>query len=465
MATYTLKAYSGAYPSITNRLEAACAYATSPLAIVASEIESGTHNVRTWSFDGLPRNNYRWYLWEIDGGGSIVNVLADFDVVPGELDGELVRDDEQIKVGSTTGLVAGDSSFVFDGTGGKKDYRGWTIVVDECTGRDIMVEGLDFSWDKISGTFQLLQSGDLFASGQWYNIHFNSQLNEQVSSYPTVTDFTIRLSQPTVSDDILLSDFGNKIISEPQAVYVEYNLPDINTIVDGRKCMIEMSSSSAVCAKLVPMAGQNISWLNGNLYFCPSESFSIYAFTRSGIKEWRIDDADGNFKIIGEEVGEDQISANVVNKHLLDGSVESTTKYARFYNEYILNLPVSQVVAYADWLTGNNKYYYSLDNGSGQFHFADRRGVFERNNSGGKAGDYQTEIIGPHKHFIAKTIVGSVVNNLDYTQTLVSRRDNGETNAYILSGEVADADVGLTNDGGGTENVPNNYLINKYVRI
>src|SRR5580765_8446263 len=98
----------------------------------------------------------------------------------------------------------------------------------------------------------------------------------------------------------------------------------------------------------------------------------------------------------------DIISSNVYNKKLLDGSIESINKYARLYNEIVLNLPLGQAVAFADWLTGNNKYFYSLDNGSGQFHFPDRRGVFEKNNSVSNAGFFESEQVGPHTHFVAK---------------------------------------------------------------
>src|SRR5574337_2057343 len=116
MATATLKAYSGNYPSITNRLRASVAYASSPLAIVADIIENSPHVTRTWSFDGLPRNNYRFYLDEIDGSGNVLQNLADFDVVPGEINGTLSRDDEQIQVDVTPGLVAGATSWTLDGS-------------------------------------------------------------------------------------------------------------------------------------------------------------------------------------------------------------------------------------------------------------------------------------------------------------------------------------------------------------
>ena len=85
-----------------------------------------------------------------------------------------VRDDEQIKVGVTPGFVSGANSFTFDGTNGRPDYRGLSIVPSELNGRGIIINGLDYSWDAITGKFTLLLAGDKFIDESVYNIHFNS---------------------------------------------------------------------------------------------------------------------------------------------------------------------------------------------------------------------------------------------------------------------------------------------------
>ena len=89
------------------------------------------------------------------------------------------RNDEQIIVGTTPGFNAGLQAVVFDGTETfigsglyKPDYRGWVIVPSELTGRGILALGLDYSWDKDTGTFILLQVGDILETGTYYNIHF-----------------------------------------------------------------------------------------------------------------------------------------------------------------------------------------------------------------------------------------------------------------------------------------------------
>lgn len=468
MPTATLKAYSGAYPSITNSIRAAVAYASDPLALIQTIVESGVHNARTWNFDGLPRNNYRFYLQVIDGSGNVTETLADFDVVPGIISGTLSRDDEQIQVGITPGVVPGATSWVFDGTETyagsgifKKDYRGWSIVVDECTGRDIMVQGVDYSWDSVSGTFQLLTPNDILASQQWYNIHFNTQNNTQGNSYPTVTDFSIRII--TSTGNLTGDDFGNKVIVEPSSSYIEITLPDIATVPQGRKCLIESSNSaSTVCAKFIPLVGQTINWLDGNVFLYPNESFSIYCFSRSGVKEWRICDEQGNFRTVGNAVASDNIS--MINCLAWDGSQVSNLTYARLYN-MVLNLPVSQVVTYDNHeLNTGTKSLYSLANGSGMFYIPDRRNFFERNSDiTVPAGTYSPDTIISHKH---KESIGSLPVP-PFGQDIVDIPNIGEykgigTHKVDFTSDAMDfSGTGL----GSSETQPKNYRINKYVLI
>lgn len=90
----------------------------------------------------------------------------------------LSRIDENIKVGTTVGLTAGQSIFVFDGTSGKPDYRGYEIVLFEYGGRSPMIKGLDYSWDYSTGIFAFLQidpntsQPEVFQPAQWYTTQF-----------------------------------------------------------------------------------------------------------------------------------------------------------------------------------------------------------------------------------------------------------------------------------------------------
>lgn len=85
------------------------------------------------------------------------------------------RNDEQIKVGTTPGLLANSSSFTFDGsTVGVPDFRGYEIVINEISGRGVMVRSLDYSWDFNLGQFDLLQVGDYFHLNTYYNVSFQN---------------------------------------------------------------------------------------------------------------------------------------------------------------------------------------------------------------------------------------------------------------------------------------------------
>lgn len=470
MATVVLNLYSWNFPTITNRIRMSVFLQTDPQAFVASQIDAVSgHPERVWSFPGLPRENYGVVLDEIDGADAVVRRLAYFDVVPSELETEICRDDEQIQVDAAlSGLVAGANTATFDGTGGVPDYRGWSIVASELTGRGIMVKTyLDYSWDSVTGVFTLLQAGDVFSSGTWYNIHFNCQSTSAGNSVPTIFDFGIRVIN---ANTVLTSaDFGKKLIVDPGAILITVTLPSIVTVPQGRRLMVDISNSSARSVRVIPAGADTINFLNGNIYACPNESFTIYRLIVSpGVSEWRVCDCDGNFKTVGQVIGDDSVALQVWNKKLLDGSIEDANRYARLYNEVVLNLPLGQAVLFADWGTGNNKYYYSLTNGSGQFHFPDRRNRFEKNTGiANSAGDFDQQQIGPHTHFTVKSKSPGFSGGLELTSllTVIDRNDSGSTSAYILHGEATTADVGQTSDGGGTENKPDSYLINKYVLV
>lgn len=101
------------------------------------------------------------------------------------------RIDEQIKVGTTLGLVAGAASFTFDGsTVGLKDYRNYEIVPTEINNRGILIRGVDYSWNYTTGQFDLLQPLDFFKVNTYYNIHFE---NPVVAPGPVVVSSLVTL--------------------------------------------------------------------------------------------------------------------------------------------------------------------------------------------------------------------------------------------------------------------------------
>lgn len=469
MATVVLDAYSKAYPSITNRIRASVYSESDPLAIVASIIDAiAGHPSRIWHFPGLPRDNYKFSLDEIDGGGNPINNLALFDVVPGQIDGTLTRPDEQPQVGITPGFVAGTNTFTFDGTGGKPNYIGWDIVPSELTGRGILVRGLDYSWDSLTGILVLLQPGDLFPAGLYYNIHFEPIASQTVpDSIPTIFDFSARVI--TANDAILVEDFGNSIIVEPGGQYIELTLPPIATVPKGRILSIEtikLIGTGMSCVKIIPDGSDIINFMDGSLFMMNNETLQIWKLRREDLSvEWRVRLCDGNFKNVGMESSEDLTSSLVYCKHLLDGAIESILQYARIYNQHILRLPGTQVVNFDDWATGNNKYLYSLANSANpsnanKFHFPDRRALFERNNNSGKAGDYSDDMVKISALSVTVSVGDSFTGPPGVDWTAVAPRFGRGFNG------PSDYNLPVTASGGsGTETVPKNYLINKFVLV
>jgi len=481
MATVVLDAYSKGYPFITNRIKASVLSATSPFAVVASIIDTTVgHPQRIYHFPGLPRNNYGFSLDEIDGAGLVVQNLALFSIVPASIDGLLTRKDEQIRVGTTPGLVAGTTQFVFDGTETspgsgifKPDYIGWDIIPYEIGGgRQLMIAGVDYQWDKVTGTFDLLIAGDAFADMQYYDIRFNAVQQAAGNSYPTVTDFGINLI--TISTNLDESFFGKKLICEPAGDYIEVTLPDINTVVDGRKMMVEVSDIAHKCVKFVPFGAEVIKWLRGNLMACGSESFSIYKFSRPGLDpEWRVCETDGNFKKVGQSTSDDVTGPDAINKLLLDGSSVDIQKYARLYEEFVLQLDAGQVVNYDAWSTGNNKYFFSLANSANpananKFMIPDRRDLFERNNKTGKAGDWFNWNLAEHYHFVFNTNSSTGTNPIGADKYAMFQNEQGGIGdfKYTIAANGTEPTVCRTSkSGSGTEVYPKHYLINKYVLI
>lgn len=121
----------------------------------------------------------------------------------------ITRNDEQIQVGTTPGLVAGLSYFVFDGTFGKPDYRGFDLLIFEYAGRQPMIKDLDYSWDYVTGLFNLLQAPfgvqEVFQAAQWYTVQFQNPLPAPIIIVPAnlidwsyfIRDITIPNIDPT----------------------------------------------------------------------------------------------------------------------------------------------------------------------------------------------------------------------------------------------------------------------------
>jgi len=406
MATCTLNAASTAFPLITNRTRAELYKVSDPVALYASIIDTTSgHPARSWAFTGLDRTNYLFQITEIDGSGNILSVLSEpMTVVPDQLDGLQFRTPEQIKVGTTIGLTAGASIATFDGTGGAPDYRGWEIRPCVIGGQNYLIKGVDYSYNISTGLFSLLQSGDVFADMQVYNIQFDDRINPAGGSTPTTFDLTTMLI--TNNTTLTTNDIGKQLIVEPSGTYLEITLPSISSVVSGRETHIDVSvAASNLCVKLVSYGTDAINFFTGNCFILPNETLTLYKFTRSaGVYEWRVKNAVGNYGKIGAFIYSDADNASTFNMIESNGSSLDTSQYARLYNDFVLNLPSTQVCNYDDWATGDNKYKFSYANSANpsyanQFLIPDRRDLFIRSTSStGQPSDYQNDAIKAHAH-------------------------------------------------------------------
>lgn len=478
MSTVALQIFTGPYPLITHDVTINVYAETDPMAIVATLTHPGpTHLADTWSFPGLERVNYLFKIFETNGGTILQQLADNMYVVPASVGGVNTRATEQIEADVTTGFTSGVNTVTFDGTSGAEDWRGWEISTLSRLGPVGDMKkgaGLDYTWNKNTGQLLLQQAGDVFDHNEWFNVEFEDQITDGSSSVPVNLPLFRTPLIKTTNYTVSAGDFGGVIIADPGDFYMEFQLPDIATVVAGRVLDFEFRRQATdKCAKLLTATGQVIDWMHGarnDLFFCPNESFSIYKFIDpSGpTSMWRIRYPFGNWLRVGEQVGDDLIEHNVFNKILLNGPSHDWLQYARLYNDYILNLG-SRVCNYDDWPTGNNKYLYSLANSSnpanaGQFRSPDRSGQFERITDGTRLpGDFQDHALLRHRH---DSLIGNIPGSPNGTGASKSGGKYGDprTGLTDLSAYPC-SDVGTLLANVGTETRPANIAIRKYIYV
>lgn len=475
MALYNFSLWTKAYPDITNRIQGSV-LSWDGVTVIASIIDTtAMHPSRLWSYAGLPRANYKWSLDEIDGSGIIVRNLSNFDAVPSVIDGELTRNKEQLQVNAAdSGLVSGLNTATLDGTDGKPDFRGWKIVIAPYGDiRNILVEGLDYTWVSDTGVFSLLQ-GEFFAAGAWWTFLFISQTQTQGNSAPTIFDYSTRLI--TTESTINYSDFGNAILVESEDTYIKVSIPSIVTIPVGRDVKVEIGGTGINCVEFSPFGTDTIGFLRGKLYGYSGESFIMRRYQHADLtNQWRVYSASGNFATAGNLFGANQIQSGILLAKLLNGSSESIFQYSRIYNEIVLNLPGTQVCTYANHATGNNKYLFSLEGtggNAGKFFFPDLRGVTYKNNNAGKAGDFEDWALVDARHETDIYTNAAGVGAGSHFGGGVTLRGNMGTFQSLINGYSALTNSPCKTDGTAfsganisTETKVKSVLINPYILI
>ncbi|HEY4288264.1 MAG TPA: hypothetical protein VGN00_14265 [Puia sp.] len=74
-----------------------------------------------------------------------------------------------LTAGTSIGLTPGTTSFTFDGTLGRPDWRGWTPVIFRSAP---MEPGVDYSWNPDTAQLNLLKPGDKFGNGDKLFVQF-----------------------------------------------------------------------------------------------------------------------------------------------------------------------------------------------------------------------------------------------------------------------------------------------------
>jgi hypothetical protein len=479
MSTVALNIYTSAYPTISNNIEIRVYKQSDPLAIVVSDNHPAPHGDDTWSFPGLERTNYLFRIFEMIGSSIIQELGNKMDVVPGAAQEVNFKATEQITADATTGFTSGVNTATFDGTSGTQDWRGWEVSTMDRMGTGPMKKGIDYSWNKVTGEFLLLNSGDVFAPDEWFNVDFQPQRITVTASVPVNVPLFLTPKKITANYTVSAgSDMGGLLIVDPAGNYLEITLPDIATVVAGKLLTIEMRRAAVnKTCKIKTQPSQIIDWLAGSrndLYMCPQESIGIYKWIDpSGpTSMWRVFNPYGNFLKVGEQIYDDNSAANVFNKILMTGADGDVLQLARFYNDYVLQLPAPQVCNYDDWATGNNKYKFSLANSAvganaGKFKIPDRRNIFFRNTDGTRLpAEWQDLTIGQHKHnngVVDDKPAGNNENIFVYGQTNADLP--GAAKGNVGNGPGFVLFQGFTSTVGGAENRPANIATRIYLLV
>lgn len=471
--------------STTNAIKMAIYKDSNPTAIVQSITEAaGAHLARTWNFAGLERVMHFYKLLEIDGSGNTIStIIGPIYFLPSD---ETIEWKDAVLIQAGVSDIPGNPGTTWP-TGINNlfvpDFIGWGIEMAERVGLGSLKydinQPVDLMYDSTTGYLQLQQTGDVWQPEEWFIFRFKPKIMNSggvgISNANGFSDILVITDNYTLDEN----DIGKKILIDPSGNYLEVILPNLPLVIDLKLMYFEMvPSATAKCAKILVVgeSGQKIQWLEGNLdalWMCPSENIEFYKRTKESVGEWRINNADGNFKTVGEIIYDDMIYNQVINKALLDGANLDVFQYARLYNRYVLRL-TANVVTYAGWSpTFDSKYKFSLkDTVSSNFRIPDSRNVYDRGSSGANIpGAYQRMMIERHKHVdpYAESF-GSPFGDTDlisHTKAGSNSTDHDNQWFYTNDGsEIPLAQIPLNATGViGEETRPQTRITYKFIRI
>lgn len=375
----------------TNRTRVNIYKESDPLVVEFSQFTDPVGGVvpeTTWTFVGLiPGENY-FYRWiEVNGSEILIQQFASQHFTVPSVGTMELRAPEDIIVGVTAGLTHAATTYT------NSDWIGWEAI-PERIGYGTLDKDDQYGYDITTGELSLHTIGDQFNDTERFHITFLPKVTAASNNIIVRDPWSGNLII-TTETTLTATDVNKNVIIKGEDGYLKITLPDIFTVPENRLIYFDSVIGYHKCAEIECAAGNSnlIEWPQSgrnSLYVCQSESFALYREKiDNSTSVWRVKYPDGNYKTVGTHFSSYADADDFVNARELNGDALSVLDYARLYNDYVLRQNSANLCAYADWSTGNNKYKYSLSNGS-VFRLPDLRGVFTRSISGSrKPGEFE----------------------------------------------------------------------------
>lgn len=470
------------WPTITDDIRVSV---FSPLDLntpIASVQQNAPHIDQQYSFPGLPRMNFVYKVLRTEiNGSTVISQLgqASFVAANDELE---YKKPVLIQVGVTnipgTNMPwpANVSSVTVP------DWLGWEL---EASGRPGQypfkrdeVNQVDITWDKDSTILELNTLGDIFQDQEYLYFEFQPRITQSSGGIPGTTGTSGFSSILVVNVDTVLTgaDIGKKILIDPDTDYLEITLPDYADVSANAITYFEMVSSAAKCANIKTAAGNTIAWLETitNLYICPNESFELYKrVVSTGVYEWRVQNAVGNFLDAGEFVFIDMATDKIFNMIKADGSNCDYLKYARLYNRRVLRN--GDGITYSSWSSANvftRVKFSQKDTVSANFRIPDLNTspMYLRPHGVNAVQDFVPQKLLQHQHM--QTIGALPAPPFSKTNAALQHANIGKYNgtadgAYDLTSRAVafDSATGLWSYVDGSENNPNSRATICYIKF
>lgn len=326
-------------------------------------------STKSFSFTGLAEQIWNFILWENStptvGGASRNN----FSLQPTQ-NTTLVRADLLLKAGVSVNMAIGGTIYVADTP---NDLTGWQYDIER------KPQGTQFPGETVAidtNGFHLLILGDVFADGEEFVLHFVPQ-TAATAPAPAVTGLIV-VPQIITVDIPLDNTFTGKIgLIQGASSHLTITLPPLSTMANNKVIGFNSAGGSHISAIFQCSGSDTILWSSGSLglltWIALGQNQQLQLFKANdagGTPRWNILSISDAVRMVGEIVYEYTLAK--LNLTLADGGVRDWNDYA-WLRKYVQNLPNTQVVTEASWLTSStadgvtyypNKAKYTLGDNS-----------------------------------------------------------------------------------------------------